>query len=196
MVREERYMKKNNMETAKLAAFETERLRMRLMTKDEWSIFVDRTIQAEEVNDTFACEPDDAFFRFALKTNFNMAINYSVFLADTGEMIGYVGFCIDEDDPNLNNLAYYVFDEYRRQGYCIEAVKAITDMILNGEITEEKPDVIYAWVVWGNKPSSGLLEKAGYKGGDYRILENGFAERCYTYRTVEYEEAAGGESNV
>ena len=183
-------MKKNTMETAKLAAFETQRLKMRLMTRDEWSIFIDRTIQTEEVNDTFACEPDEAFFRFAMKTNFDMTINYSIFLADTDEYIGYVGFTIDEGDPNLNNLAYYIFGEYRRQGYGIEAVKAISDLIVNGEITEEKPDVIYAWVVWGNVPSSGLLEKAGYKGGNYRILENGFAERCYTYGNVEDDKKA------
>ena len=185
-------MKKNNMETAKLAAFETERLNMRLMTRDEWAIFVDRTVQAEEVNESFVCEPDDAFFRFAMKTNFDTAINYSMFLADTGEFIGYVGFCIDEDDPNLNNLAYYVFGEYRRQGYCIEAVKAVTDMVLNGEITEEKPDVVRALVLWGNVASSDLLVKAGYKAGNYHILDNGFAERCYAYGEVVDEEEAEG----
>ena len=178
-------MKKNTMETAKLVSFETARIRMRLMTKDEWSIFVDRTVQADEVNDTFACEPDEKFFRFATKTNFDMTINYSIFLSGSDVMIGYVGFTIDEDNPNLNNLAYYIFGEYRRQEYGTEVVKAISDLILNGEITEEKPDVIFAWVVYGNKASSDLLEKAGYKGGDYRILENGFAERCYTYGTVE-----------
>ena len=174
-------MKKNTTETAKMAVFESERLKMRLMNRDEWSIFIDRTIKAEEVNDTFACEPDEAFFKFAAKTNFDIAINYSIFLVGTGELIGYLGFSIGEDDPNLNNLAYYIFSEYRRQGYGIEAVKAITDLILNGGITEEKPDEILAWIVWGNKASSDLLEKAGYKGGGYRILDNGFAERCYHY---------------
>ena len=84
-------MEKNAMDMAKTTSFDTKRLKIRLMTRDEWKNFVDHVVEADEVYDTFACEADDDFFELVEKTNFNIAINYSVILSDTDEMIGYVG---------------------------------------------------------------------------------------------------------
>ena len=181
-------MDKTGLGTSKLASFETERLKLRLMTKDEWSIFVDRVIKADEVNYTFACDPDETFFKFVTKTNFGNSIDYSIFLQDTDEMIGYIGFCVDAEHPDNNNLSYYIFKEHRRNGYAYEVVTALIDKIMNGDIVDKKIDVILAWVLVTNKPSANLLEKIGFKDGYSRMLDNLYIQNGYRYGAIDMDE--------
>lgn len=48
-------------------------------------------------------------------------------------VVGYVGLLI-RDDFNTALLEYYIFKEYRQNGYCKEAVSALTDMALDNRL--------------------------------------------------------------
>ncbi len=183
-------MEKNAMDMAKTNSFDTKRLKIRLMTRDEWKNFVDHVVEADEVYDTFACEADDNFFELVGKTNFNIAINYSVILSDTDEMIGYVGLCVDEDCPDNNHISYYTFKDHRRKGYAYEAVCEFMQKILDGGIIERDINEIFAWTIWGNTSSSDLLEKLGFRGLGYRIYDDGTIMHCYGYEPAKLEETA------
>ena len=43
---------------------------------------------------------------------------YTIFLKDTGEMIGYVGLSPEGDEADIE---FYIFKDYRNMGYCKEA---------------------------------------------------------------------------
>ena len=47
-------MEKNAMDMAKTNSFDTKRLKVKQMTRDEWKNFVDHVVKADEVYDTFA----------------------------------------------------------------------------------------------------------------------------------------------
>jgi len=51
----------------------------------------------------------------------------------TQTVIGYAGFSI-HDDTNTALVEYYVFKEFRRKGYCKEAVRKLSEMALKGEL--------------------------------------------------------------
>lgn len=183
-------MEKNAMEMAKTNSFDTKRLKVRLMAKEEWKNFVDHVVEADEVYDTFACEADEHFFELIAKTNFNVAINYSVILSETDEMIGYVGFCVDEDCSDNNYISYYIFKDHRRNGYAYEAVCEFMQRILDGEIIERDINEICAWTICGNEPSSEMLEKLGFHSFGYRIYDDGTIMHCYSYEPEKLEETA------
>ena len=183
-------MEKTAMKTAKTASFDTDRLNIRLMTLDEWKLFVDHAIEADEVYETFAHEKDEEFCECLFKPDFGRAINYTLHLKDTDEMIGYVGFNTAEDDPNFNNLAYYIFKDHRRKGYAREAVSALIEKILNREIYDTVINTIHAYVVWNNAASARLIEQLGFEGQGYIILDSGIAEHHYRYEAEKMEETA------
>jgi RimJ/RimL family protein N-acetyltransferase len=160
------------------------------MTKEEWKLFVDHVVEADEVYETFACEADDHFFEFVENTNFDSAINYSVFLSETDEMIGYVGFCVDEECSDNNYISYYTFKDHRYNGYAYEYVCESMQKFLRGEIIERDIEGICAWTIWGNTPSSELLEKLGFQGFGYRIYDDGTILHCYSYEPEKLEDTA------
>ena len=88
-------------------------------------------------------------------------IYYSIFLKNTDNMIGYVGIFPCEEAEDNGMLEYYIFPEYRRNGYGKEAVLAMTREFFEGTLTEERGNVILAQVMDINKMSQQFLESIG-----------------------------------
>lgn len=156
----------------KINTFNTERLVLRSITTKEWRNFIIHTVEANEVLFQFAHEIDEGFFERNKTPYYSICIYYSIHLPETDEMIGYVGFCNDPDHPCCNEIEYYIFKDHRRMGYAYEAVGALIEKLLAGEIVERKVDQIKAYVVWDNDPSLNLLHKLGFVSNGGRYLDN------------------------
>ena len=80
-----------------MRTFNTDRLYLKPMADGEWTRVVDRILDADEGYIQFGCPV-------------------------TRDMIGYVEFT-----PSNKNVGYYIFEEYRHQGYAYEGVKAFME---------------------------------------------------------------------
>ena len=94
----------------------------------------------------------------------------------TKEVIGFIG--IDpHEQPATGWIEYYIFKDYRKKGYCNEAVTALIDKALNGKLylpsTETvwryvynrkvlKLNAIRAWISEMNIPSIKAIESCGF----------------------------------
>lgn len=165
-------------------AFATERLEIRNMTRDEWQLFVDNVVFADECLFMFAHEKDEKLLEAIKEPNFDKGLDYSIYLPDEDRMIGFMSFCTSKTHMDHNCIAFYIFEEYRRQGYAYEAVSALIEKLLDGTILGKPAKKILAWVVWGNNPSKKLVEKLGFRGGDYRVFDDGVAEQSFRYETA------------
>ena len=171
-------------------AFTTERLEIRKMTRDDWELFVDNVIFADECLFTFAHEKDEKLLEAIKEPKLNSGLNYSIYLSDEDRMIGFMSFCTSEKHMDYNSIAYYIFEDYRRQGYAYEAVSTLIEKLLDGTLLGKPADEIIAWVVWGNNPSKKLIEKLGFRGGDFRIFDSGVAEQSFRYETADVGKTA------
>lgn len=165
-------------------AFTTERLEIRKMTCDEWELFVDNVVFADECLFMFAHEKCEKLLDAIREPIFNNGLNYSIYLPDEDRMIGFMSFCTSEKHMDYNSIAYYIFEAYRRQGYAYEAVSALIEKLLDGTLLGRPTDEILAWVVWNNNSSMKLMEKLGFRGGDYRVFDDGVAERKFRYEAA------------
>lgn len=136
----------------------TERLVLRHMTDEEWARIVDSIFENDECLFHFGITKSDELRVIVAEPCRDAVIYYSLVLAEDDELVGYVGIC-----PTNNNLEFYVFNEYRRQGYAYEGVKTFIDSCLEGKITRRPCNGIYAEVDADNEPCIGLLEKIGFK---------------------------------
>ena len=184
-------MKKTELKKAKTESFDTERLTLRLMTEEEWQIFVDHIIEADEFYDMFACDMTEQNI-VTVRGLFigRKTVGYSVHLHDTDEMIGYVEFCTDEKSRDYNHIAYCIFKEYRRKGYASEAAGEFIRKLLADEILDRTIDEIRAWIVWGNLASSYVLGKLGFRSYGFRVYDSGLIEQCFVYVPEGTEEIA------
>ena len=137
----------------------TDRLYLRPMAEGEWLRIVDRVFEADESYTLFACEVTR---EVAEKSNFGYVIHYTIMLPFTRDMIGYVEFT-----PWTKNIAYYIFEEYRHQGFAYEGVKAFMEACMRGEVSGRPEREFYADVVDYNVPSKRLLRKLGFREDDY-----------------------------
>ena len=94
----------------------------------------------------------------------------------TKEVIGFIGIDPSEQ-PATGWMEYYIFKDYRKKGYCKEAIKVLVNKALNGKLylpsTETvwryvynrkalKLNAIRAWVSELNTPSIKTLESCGF----------------------------------
>lgn len=89
---------------------------------------------------------------------------YAVALKDTDKMIGMAGMGL-EDSLNEVEVAYFISDEYYKQGYGAEAVSALVDWCYKNS------DVPYLILTIDkeNMPSQKLAEKCGFVLYEKRI---------------------------
>lgn len=109
----------------------------------------------------FGCEFDERLLE-DYDFTINGVICYSIFMRDTDTMIGYAGIKPCEDNPSVGDLEYYIFKEYREQGYCQEAVRAMIESFHHGELDGTKGMSVVAEIVQGNDASAHILEKLGF----------------------------------
>lgn len=116
-------------------------------------------------------------------------IYYSVFLKETGAMVGYVGILPYEREPKSGNLEFHIFKEYRRKHYCQEALNALIECFFKGELTGVYGEMIDAETMSDNEPSCKLLESLGFqkKGVGIHGCFNNDGTLDITYGFCRYE---------
>lgn len=135
----------------------TERLKLVELTMADWKNYVVHVLEADEIFVQYGVEPDDESIE-AIHLPTEEVTYLTVRLAENDEMIGYVGVTEERD-----NMEFYIFKEYRRNGYGTEAVAAFTAAYLSGELTGNPHGSAEAVTFHNNEASIGLLEKAGYE---------------------------------
>ena len=178
-------MGQNAMDKVKITSFETDRLVLRLMTLDEWQDFVEHAVEADECYLVFAAEKSDELLEAVKRPYYSQVIYYTIHLPDSDQMIGYVGYNIDN-----NHIEYYIFKGHRRLGYAYEAVSALIDKLISGSILGEPVNEIRAWTVWENTPSIELLLKLGFRAISFRLGYDNTIGRNFSYTVETKEDAA------
>ncbi len=91
----------------------------------------------------------------------HLVLCYAVCDKETGRMLGYVGMMPEITDASAN-IEYYIFSEYRRQGYAAEAINALIEAFFRGTLFGFPGKTVVAEVVYENDPSRKLIEKLGF----------------------------------
>ena len=85
---------------------------------------------------------------------------YTIFLKDTGKMIGYVGLCPEDNEADIE---FYIFKDYRNMGYCKEAAIRLINAYFDGE-TKLTPGIrVTASTLLENEHAKGLLRSIGFR---------------------------------
>lgn len=137
----------------------TDRLYLRPMADGEWDKFIDHVFDADEVYIQFQGRLTREMLA---KPYTDCVIYYTIVLPFVQEMIGYVEFV-----PRTGSIGYYIFEEYRHQGFAYEGVKAFMEACMRGEVSGRPELEFYADVVDYNEPSKRLLHKLGFREDDY-----------------------------
>ena len=137
----------------------TDRLYLRPMADGEWDKFIDHVFDADEVYIQFQGRLTREMLA---KPYTDCVIYYTIVLPFVQEMIGYVEFV-----PRTGSIGYYIFEEYRHQGFAYEGVKAFMEACMRGEVSGRPEREFYADVVDYNVPSKRLLRKLGFREDDY-----------------------------
>ena len=133
---------------------DTERLTLRQLTPEEWTLIVNSIIDNGEVLWQFGCEDGDAFREAASEMNSGEVIYRAIVLKSSCEIIGYAGVT-----PVSGNIEFYVLNAFRRQGYAYEGIRAFIEMCGLDRITAE--------TMCDNEPSIRLLEKLGFRSNGF-----------------------------
>lgn len=89
---------------------------------------------------------------------------FTVFLKGTRTMVGYVGVTTaDGGTLDEGNLEYYIFKEYRRNGFCKEAAQALIQSFFSGTLTGRPEESVFAQTLSENEASIRLLESLGFE---------------------------------
>ena len=89
---------------------------------------------------------------------------FTVFLKGTWTMVGYVGITTEDGGTaDEGNLEFHIFKEYRRNGFCKEAVQALLQAYFGGAITERQEESVFAETLAENEASIRLLESLGFR---------------------------------
>ena len=142
----------------KETAIATDRLVLRPLTQEDWNIFIDQVFESGECLLQFGYEQTEDFRECVAEPSKDEVIYYTIVLAETDEMIGYVGLA-----PKSNNIEFYVFAGQRRKGYAYEAVRAFMDSCIDGVVTGKPHTKFTAETIHDNEPCIGLLKKLGFK---------------------------------
>ena len=135
----------------------TERLLLREMTRDDFADYFNHLIEADEVLFQYGMEPpEEQLEEFVIM--FPEVLYYSIVEKVSGKTVGYMEV-FEEND----NLGFYIFKEFRRMGYCSEALVRFARAYLSGEMTGRAHKTIVAETLYQNTASIKLLEKAGFR---------------------------------
>ena len=127
------------------------------MNLTDWGTYVTHVVEAEELFIQYGIEPSDYLIECIQEPTENV-LYYSIVSKDTGKMVGYIGIT-----PENNNIEFYIFKEYRKQGYGAEAISAFTKAYLDGTISGKTEENVVAETLSDNSASIALLEKLGYQ---------------------------------
>lgn len=115
-----------------------------------------------------------------LKSTKNTArIMLAVTLKSNKQLIGMVGIGNKEEVDNEIEIAFFISEEYRNNGYISEASKAMTEWVF----ANLKLDYLIAIVELDNIPSQRVIEKCGFSKLDTKwVLNSGDTQEkpfCY-----------------
>lgn len=108
-------------------------------------------------------QPYSAELLEAIDFHSSGVIYYSLFLKNTETMVGYVGILPYEDDPTCGELEFYIFRDFRKQGYAKEALIAFTNAFLTGALTGIEGKQVIAETLVENEVVIKLLENMGFE---------------------------------
>lgn len=108
-------------------------------------------------------QPYSAELLEAIDFHSSGVIYYSLFLKDTETMVGYVGILPYEDDPTCGELEFYIFRNYRKQGFSKEALTAFINAFFVGSLTGVRGESVEAETLSENEVVIKLLEEMGFE---------------------------------
>lgn len=128
----------------------TERLILRPVRKEDVKLCARHLKKEEDFFTCFGLKPTRENIK-CVSSAFAGAcrLNFAIEEKNTHSVVGFVYLRVYS--PATAELEYYVFKEYRRNGYCKEAVSVLTEKALRGELFEVKETVLNA--VWNKKPA-------------------------------------------
>lgn len=130
---------------------------LRDMTDSDWSKYVFHVVKANEIYYQYGCESTQSLIE-CIETMTPGVDYYSVYLKDENVMIGYVGITLDTSE-----LEFYIFPEFRKNGYGTNAVNLLIKSWFSGRITGKVETMVRAETLSENLGSIRLLEKAGFQ---------------------------------
>lgn len=117
---------------------ETDRLILRGMTKRDSKLLAYHYKYDGDAEDYFGRKPtNDLIKRNAARRSPTF---FTIEEKNTHSVIGYVGLNIRRETAT-GLLEYYIFKEYRKCGYCKEAVKTLVNVAMEGKLYEPKETV-------------------------------------------------------
>ena len=108
-------------------------------------------------------EPYSAELLEAIDFHSTDVVYYSIFLKNTQTMIGYIGILPYKNDPEYGEIEFYIFHDYRRQGFCKEAMTAYIDCFFTGSLTGVRGKQVVAETLMENEAVMKLLENTGFE---------------------------------
>jgi len=143
---------------------ETERLLLKKPTaKDALSeykiIKSDDFYKVTHVPKTYTKKMAEEFSKYCAKDFGKGSLTYFMFLKETGEHIGNIGFATLFKRDNAALGAYLISKDHRRKGYTSEGFKAI----MNYAFKEMKLNRISIGHIANNKASEGVIKKMGFE---------------------------------
>ena len=107
---------------------------------------------------------------------------WAVIIKETGQMIGDCGVSMQYiDDDWRPEIGYHIRRDCHRQGFGIEAAKAVKDYFFNNY----KYDVVYSYMNKDNVPSYKIAEKNGMSF--IHLYEDKRGEVCRVYNITREE---------
>lgn len=123
---------------------------------------------------------------------------YTAFSKESGKMIGYVGLLPYKDSDGVGELEFHIFREYRNNGYCTEASKALLKAYFDGSLTDEPGKQVVAETMPENKATRKVLEKLGFErtsiGMTFSLSDEDELDPYVCYSVEHYELDAKGFS--
>ena len=141
----------------KLTEIKTERLTLREMNTNDWKEYVSHVLEADEIYVQYGCEATKELLN-EIQEPTQGVIYYSIRRSDSNQPVGYIGI-FEEND----NIEFHIYKEHRNHHYCAEALKAFLRAYMDGEMTGEKHESVFAETLSENKPSCRVLENVGFK---------------------------------
>ena len=141
----------------KLTEIKTERLTLREMNTNDWKEYVSHVVEADEIYVQYGCEATKELLN-EIQEPTQGVIYYSIRRSDSNQPVGYIGI-FEEND----NIEFHIYKEHRNHHYCAEALKAFLRAYMDGEMTGEKHESVFAETLSENKPSCRVLENVGFK---------------------------------
>ncbi|MDD2962208.1 MAG: GNAT family N-acetyltransferase [Muribaculaceae bacterium] len=140
----------------------TERLTLRHITEDDTTAIFDYC-KNENVGPNAGWKPHENIeeTRVVMKEMFlNNSMTYGIVLNETQQLIGTIGFVLDEhvENGDIYMLGYSLNEDFWGCGYATEAAKALLDF----GFKHLKLNIITAYCYSFNKRSQRVLQKCGF----------------------------------